>query len=262
MKKILIIITAILFISACNNNMQGTSTPAPTETAAPATAAPTAAPTAATPPDGTEKPHNTGSDDPLIEYFTDENEEIELIQIAESFALTNAYFGVTYVMPESWYVWFMDDENLNEDPDVTRDINDMNIDVDPKTNESFIDFFEIGSNHDEALNDHLSVGARAVYLDGKTLDAYLENYKETSLRSENVSLAFEGEIEINGVTYKRLVFFILNPIDNYDSRIMDTFSFERNGYMVMVRFDGWASCPDNENELITYMYYFVMVEER
>ena len=253
MKKTLLLISTVLILSACVNNTPATSTPAPV---APAPAVDV---TPAPAPENTEKNHNTDTDDPIIEYY-DEGDEIELVQITESFALTNAYFGVTYVMPESWFVWFIDEDNLNEDPALTKDLNGMNVAADSNTGETFIDFFEIGSNHDEALNDHLSVGARAVFLDGKTMDEYLDDYKKASLRSENVGLAYEGDIVINGVTYRRLVFVIFNPADSYDDRMMDTFSIERNGHIIIVRFDGWVSCPENESEIGVYMSFFVMVD--
>jgi len=118
----------------------------------------------------------------------------------------------------------------------------------------------VGNNYDEYSHDHLSVGARAVYLEGLTLEQYLIDYIERNIYSEAVSLAFNGEMEINGVDYKRLVFYIENAVDSYDNRIMDTFSFERNGFMIQVRFDGWAAYPENERELIMFMYYYMTAD--
>ena len=250
MKKIIILLSILIILSACNAG-QATSTPTPTE-AAPA---PTATATPA---------ENGDGDDPfehLIEYVPGDinPEDIEIVQILESVRLTNTYFEVSYVMPATWFFWHLDENNLNADPAVTETLHNMTIDTDPLTNESFIDLFELGNNYDESANDHLSVGARAIFMDGMSMDDYFEMFKALNTRSGNTSVVFDGAMTINEVEYRRLVLFIEHPTDSYDNRIVDTFSIERNGYVIMVRFDGWASCPENEQELMTFMMFFVQV---
>ena len=253
MKKILLLLLIAVLTAACNAG-QGTATSTPSPADPPPAAATEPAAT------GDSTPEHTPDDfDPLIEFVTKDSDEVDIIQNMENVLLHNTYFGVSYVMPETWFFWHLDENNLNADPAATEKLSTMTIDTDPTTNESFIDFFEIGSCFDESDNDHLSVGARAIFLDGRSMDEYFELYKNFNTRSEYVSVVFDGTMELNEVQYRRLIFFIEHPTESYDNRIVDTFSIERNGYCIMVRFDGWASCPDNEQELMTFMMFYVHV---
>ena len=170
----------------------------------------------------------------------------------------NSFFGITFVIPEGWFYWHFDDYNLKEDPSLTENESMLNIQQDEDTGEIYLDFFDIGNNNDEYSNEHLSVAARAIKLENG-FDRYIEDYINLNTSSENVSLVYEGTEEINGAEFKRIVFYSQNPHDEYDSTIMDTFTIERNGYAITIKFNSWAAYPDNEQELMVYMHYFVSV---
>jgi len=250
-KYILFFIAVFIFFTACTGGQ--TAPPEPAET--------TAAATDVTSPSVAEEPvteeDEFDGDGPIIEYIYDEENDIELALNVENLKLTNLFLGVAFTIPENWFFWYLNENNLRVDPAPTVDENILILTENEATGEVYADFFDIGNNDDEFTDEHLGIAARAVKLNGVSLEDYLEEYKEININSENVSLIFEGVNEINGINFSRLVFYILNPYDEYDSRILDTFTVERNGYAVFVKFEAWASYPENEREMMIYMLNYV-----
>jgi len=248
-KYILFYIAGLLFFTACTGGQPATPEPAlPTDIIAPAV---------------TEEPVTEDEefdvDGPLIEYIYDEENDVELAINVENLKLTNLFLGVAFTIPENWFFWYLNENNLRVDPAPTADENILMLTEDEATGEIYADFFDIGNSEDEYTNEHLGIAARAVKLNGMSLEDYLEGFKELNLISENVSLIFEGINDINGTHFNRLVFYIFNSYDEYDSRILDTFTVERNGYAVFVKFEAWASCQENEKEMMAYMNYYVEI---
>jgi len=215
-----------------------------------------------------ENEEDPDDEDPIIEFVPLDPEEmqqlieeLELMQITENTLVTNSYFGISFVLPEAWFFWYMDEYAVNSDPSLTTDINRMTIETDEITGERFIDFFELGSGWDEFLSEHLALSVRAVDMEGKTLEEYIAAFRELNTRSPNVSLMYEGDIEIGETEFKRMVFYIENAENEFDNRIMETFILERNGYAIKIRFDGWAVHEENERQLLIYMSYYVLVHE-
>jgi len=250
MKKYLFLIIATLFIvSSCKGKEAPPDEPAPLTTNIPGVGEVNIV---------SDDDEDIYGDDPYIEYI-DGDAELDLVQNEEDFVVTNSFLGVTFKIPEGWFYWFMDTDNLRADPSLTLTEDKLSLTQDETTGEIYADFFDIGNNDDEYSDGHLGIAARAVRLGGMTAEKYLEAFKEANLMSDAVSLVHEGAAEFNGVVFTRLVFFVLNPYDEYDSRILDTFSIERNGYLIMIKFEAWASYPENEREMMAYMQFYVEV---
>jgi len=249
MKKIMILMTVSLFVfAACKKNEPVGDAP-PSVTYIPEIGEVQIVP---------EDEIEITGEDPVVEFVPGEDDEIELVQNPADLKLTNSFLGISFTVPEGWFFWAADLYNLRADPALTAKESDLSLEKDVN-GETYADFFDIGNNEDEYEDDHLSVAARAVKLEGVTFSDYVSRYKEMNLLSENVTLLHEGTFEINGTDYERVILFVYDTYDEYDSRMVDTFFTERNGYAVLIKFEAWASYPENEKMLAAFMQYCVEI---
>jgi len=268
MKKYLALFIFLLFITLLFSACRGARTPGETPTPSDEDAviqslgeipAPSDDNAVAQPLGETPAPEDGAAnydDDPIIEYMPGEN-AVELAQNPENLVLTNSFLEMSFTIPRGWYVWFIDEHNLRADPELTADEKDFITSEDEETGEEYADLFDIGNTGDQYDNAHLGIAARATKLNGMMFEDYLDGFKEKTLASDNANLVYEGVTDVNGEAFGRLVFFIHNPYNEYDSRMLDTFAIERNGCAVVIRFECWAAYPDNEKEMMSFMHYYV-----
>ena len=180
-------------------------------------------------------------------------EEDNAVRYSEVTVYHNSFLDFSYTVPRGWWLYNLNENNFNADPEETRDrVNlDFSYGEDAGMKYSYLGLIFFANLQFSNRDNHLGFSINAESLEGvETLGEYMNYFERYMLEpDENEYELLESDrVLINGLSYERRIFEVIREVDNY--RYLTFTRSAAQGYYLTIKVSYWPENPGAEEEIL------------